>query len=119
MDSFFFLAIIWVTFFISVLFLSDYLVSRRLKRLLNKEVSSWGGTLEWIHKTNLFDTGPFPKITIKPGKYINAGNRLYYRKVKWKDAQGRDKLSWARVSVIMFFFIVVDSIEWQHMDPAV
>lgn len=103
-------------------FLFDRFMWRKIDivSLLRKEIHKQGGTMLSVEKTGLFDTGPFSKAEFErasPGSpavistVFPRGNKMFHKKIHWKDMDGRRRISWARMDFVPFYRL--RKIEWR------
>jgi hypothetical protein len=92
-------------------------------RILENEIRKQGGTLLSVEKTGLLDTGPFANFDVKPATADNPavistavplGNKTFHKKVHWRDEDGGDRISWARIDFVTFYRL--RKIEWRDDD---
>ena len=88
--------------------------------LLHNEIRKQGGTLLAIQKTGWFDTGPFPQAEAERAtpdnpavisRAVPLGNKMFHKKVHWKDEDGKSRVSWARIDFVPFYRL--RHIEWR------
>ena len=103
-------------------FLFDRFMWRKIDiaGLLGNEIRKRGGTLLSIEKVGWFDTGPFPKLEVAAATpddpavvstAVPLGNKTFYEKVHWQDAEGRRRASWAKMEFVPFYRL--RHVEWR------
>ena len=81
---------------------------------IKNDLKKRGMKLVDIQMPGAFDTGPFPKFEIISFGFQShifnfRGEKIRYRKVKYKDRRGRVKESWVKLKFIAFSLV---SIKW-------
>lgn len=96
------------------LFVAWRTVQGRVDERIREEVRAMGGNVEQILTPARLDTGPFEELGFEQVPVSRLPMEMcFYRKVHWRDDEGKPRMSWAEATAWVTF-MQIRKIRWKH-----